>query len=650
MGRTRRVPLTFLVTLALFISATLGITAYTLWLLRADAIKSGLEMSAFLARNFGDHLTQSLRLTELAGVNAASSENGQLNLRQIEKNFMVMLRHSPHLRSLSLLDESNRIIVSSNPSNKGVAVATTDFYPATIGSQSILRIGPPWAGRDFADLQAANHPMPGDASESLLPITQEVAIGSRNLTLLVALNPDYFLNHMAMQFDTKAGSVVVMRLDGLQLMATGSDHHGDVRANESERNHPFNEVEFGQFEQILQDERPVLTAFRVSPLYSFAVVTHVQRDYALRQWMTQTKTILGIVAPTLMVMSLLGIAFYRRELLLSAKTAEANRLQKVNAACVFTNSHEGIMIVASDGCIIDVNAAFTRITGYSRGEVLGQNPRILSSGWQTKEFYADLWRSLSEHGFWNGEIWNRHKNGAIFAEMLSISVVPDSQGVVQQFVAQFSDITERKVTEDQVRLMAFQDPLTMLPNRRMLNDRLNQVMAASKRSGLHGALMFLDLDNFKPLNDTHGHEVGDLLLIEVSKRLKDCLREVDTVARFGGDEFVVLLGELDADKSRSTEQTRIVAEKIRASLAAPYLLTKEQPSQQTQSVEHHCSTSIGVVVFINQDYSQTDILKWADEAMYQAKNAGRNMVMFYQGNRQHQNFKPRPTISACVCE
>ena len=630
MGRARRVPLAFFLALALFISATLGITGYTLWLLRADAIKSGLEISALLARSFGDHLTQSLRVTELAGVNATSSENGQLDLRQIEKNFSLILRHSPHLRSLSLLDESGHIIVSTNPSNKGVAVATMDFYPVTTGSQPFLRIGPPWAGRDISDVRSTTHQTSVVASESLLPVTQGVAVGPRNLTLLVAINPDYFLNHMSRQFDTKAGSVEVLRLDGLQLMATDPEQSVGALNSEAAKKLAFNETEFGEFEQVLKDQRPVLTAFRVSPLYSFAVVTHLQRDYALRQWLTQTKTILGIVVPTLMAISLLVIAFYRRELQLTAKTAEANRLQQVNAARVFTNSHEGIMIVASDGCIIDVNDAFTRITGYGRGEVFGQNPRILSSGRQSKEFYTDLWRDLIEHGFWSGEIWNRHKNGDTFAEMLVISAVPDSEGVVQQYVAQFTDITERKLMEDQVRLLAFHDPLTTLPNRRMLNDRLSQAMATSKRSGLYGALMFLDLDNFKPLNDTHGHEVGDLLLIEVAKRLKGCLREVDTVARFGGDEFVVLLSELDVDKTQSTEQTRAVAEKIRASLAAPYFLTKAHPIQESKTVEHHCSTSIGVVVFINHDSSQTDILKWADAAMYQAKDAGRNVVRFFE--------------------
>ena len=202
-------------------------------------------------------------------------------------------------------------------------------------------------------------------------------------------------------------------------------------------------------------------------------------------------------------------------------------------------------------------------------------------------------------------------------------------GLPEWMAGTHSDITARKGMEGEIRQLAYFDALTGLPNRRMLNDRLSQAMASSKRSGLYGALMFLDLDNFKPLNDKHGHGVGDLLLVEVAKRLCICVREVDTVARLGGDEFVVMIGELDADKNQSTEQAANVAEKIRASLAAPYRLAVVQSGEQEKTVEHHCSASIGVVLFINHEASQTDLMKWADAAMYQAKDAGRNGVQFY---------------------
>jgi diguanylate cyclase (GGDEF)-like protein len=203
----------------------------------------------------------------------------------------------------------------------------------------------------------------------------------------------------------------------------------------------------------------------------------------------------------------------------------------------------------------------------------------------------------------------------------------DEAGNVIGFEGTAKDITAQKGLEVAVRQMAFYDSLTNLPNRRLLTDRLSQVMAASKRSSSYAALMFLDLDNFKPLNDTHGHGVGDLLLVEVGNRLSDSVREMDTVARFGGDEFVVLLGDLGTVEPEA--QALLVAEKIRASLAEPYRLIVQQTGSVDTVVEHHCTASIGVVVFVNHELSQTDVLRCADDAMYQAKDAGRNSIRFH---------------------
>ncbi len=296
------------------------------------------------------------------------------------------------------------------------------------------------------------------------------------------------------------------------------------------------------------------------------------------------------------------------------------------AASVFTHAYEGIMLTTAMGEIVDVNEAFSRITGYPRDEVIGQNPRLLKSGHHDQAFYAELWRHLAEEGHWHGELWNRNKNGEAYAAQLNISAVRDERNQVLQYVALFSDVTERKHLEEQVHQLAFFDPLTSLPNRRLFKDRLNQSIAANKRSGLYGALMFLDLDNFKPLNDTHGHEVGDLLLIEAATRLKHCVRDVDTVARFGGDEFVVLICDISAGKSDSTARAEIVAKKIRSALSEPYALSIKREGTASISIEHRCTASIGVAVFIGNEASQDDILKWADEAMYVAKNSGRNSV------------------------
>jgi diguanylate cyclase (GGDEF)-like protein/PAS domain S-box-containing protein len=208
-------------------------------------------------------------------------------------------------------------------------------------------------------------------------------------------------------------------------------------------------------------------------------------------------------------------------------------------------------------------------------------------------------------------------------------LIRNRQGRALRVVVVSRDVTARKIADEEIYNLAFYDELTRQPNRRLLYDRLVQCMAASKRNGRYGALLFLDLDNFKPLNDTHGHNAGDLLLVEVASRINKCVRQVDTVSRFGGDEFVVLLNELDADKARSIREAGIVAEKIRVALAKPYSLTIHKHGKAKIAVEHHCTSSIGVMVFIDNECTAENIIKQADAAMYQAKNGGRNRVCFF---------------------
>jgi len=204
----------------------------------------------------------------------------------------------------------------------------------------------------------------------------------------------------------------------------------------------------------------------------------------------------------------------------------------------------------------------------------------------------------------------------------------DEEGRFKYFLGFNLDITERNQMEQQIRQFAFYDTLTNLPNRRLLTERLNQTIVACRRSGRYSALLFLDLDNFKPLNDMHGHEMGDLLLIEASARLKSCVREMDTVARFGGDEFIVMLGDLDTDKTESAKEADLIAEKIRKALSEPYLLISPANGHPSRVIEHHCTASIGVTLFNDHDASQNEIFKRADTAMYQAKEAGRNQICF----------------------
>ena len=292
----------------------------------------------------------------------------------------------------------------------------------------------------------------------------------------------------------------------------------------------------------------------------------------------------------------------------------------------------GIVITDINAHIQWVNPAFTQLTGFSLEEALGHKPgELTKSGKHNPAFYQSMWETILSGRAWHGEIVNRRKDGSLYDEALIITPVIDEDGTIRHFVAIMQDITERKQAEEQIHDLAFHDSLTQLPNRRLLNDRLEQTMAASKRSGRYGAVIFLDLDNFKPLNDTHGHDVGDLLLIKVAYRITSCVRETDTVARFGGDEFVVMLGELDVDKAESAVQASLIAEKIRTTLSEPYLLKIRHEGKAETIVEHRCTSSIGVVLFIDHEASAEDILKWADMAMYQAKEAGRDGWRFFAG-------------------
>ena len=294
------------------------------------------------------------------------------------------------------------------------------------------------------------------------------------------------------------------------------------------------------------------------------------------------------------------------------KSAEA-KLQL--AASVFTHAREGIMITDAAGTIMEVNDTFTAITGYSREEAVGQNPRILKSGLQPPDYYATLWQALTDIGHWTSEVWNRRKNGEVFAEMQTISAVRDDNGITRNYVSLFTDITAMKAQQQRLEHIAHYDALTNLPNRVLLADRLQQAMLQSQRRGKALAVVYLDLDGFKQVNDQHGHGVGDTLLIAVSQQIKDALREGDTLARIGGDEFVAVLVDLDG-----------------ASDCEPVLARLLQSAAQSVTigkVQLQVSASIGVTLYPQDGVDADLLLRHADQAMYIAKEAGKNRYHFF---------------------
>ena len=870
MQRAQQLRRIYLGAMLLFVCGMVSVSAYTLWRLRADAISTGLDISAMHTRSFEDFLTQNLHVTDIIAANALTPSQQAPDLRSIESSFVTTLHHAPFLRSMSLIDEHGRIFASSNPANVGITVSTQAYLPPTTGTEGILRIGQPWGGRDFADGRVSTPLAPLEAeTQSFIPVIRSLQQGKRTLTLLFALNPDYFVNHVAQTLDDGEGSVEVLLYDGTLLMDTDpASRLGSVHEF-LENNLKLDEIESGKFEEVLSDRRNVLTSYRASRLYPFVVVTHIQRAHVLRQWNTEARTILGVVIPALIAIILLSTAFYRRQLQIVAQRAEAERLQRINAT-VFDSSSDAIMITDLHADIISVNPAFTRISGYSAEEVMGRNPRLLSSGKQPREFYVEMWKeilrtgawhgelvnrhkdggyydvhlsisasrdksgqlqhyigvttditerkhaeqalrreseknlallrnasdgihildingyvieasdsfcsmlgysrdevigmhvsqwdanfdpamlarkldqqleaktrsefetrhrrkdgsvfdvevsgyplvlegkpalfnssrditarkqaaaelriaatsfetqegilitdadnrilrvnqaftditgysakeaigrnprmlssgrhdaafyaamwsSINKTGAWKGEIWNRRKNGAVYPERLTITAVLDPGGKVTNYVASLADITMHKAAEDEIKSLAFFDPLTQLPNRRLLLDRLQQALASTMRSGKQGALLFIDLDNFKILNDTLGHDMGDLLLQQVAQRLVSCVREGDTVARLGGDEFVVMLEDLSAQSLEAAEQTESIGNKILSVLNQSYHLATH---------EYHCTPSIGATLFNDRQQPLEDLLKQADIAMYQAKKAGRNGLRFFDPHMQ----------------
>ncbi len=294
------------------------------------------------------------------------------------------------------------------------------------------------------------------------------------------------------------------------------------------------------------------------------------------------------------------------------------------AASAF-ESQEGMLITDANKIILRVNRAFCEITGYAAQEVLGKTPRVLKSGRHDASFYAAMWECINRTGTWKGEVWNRRKNGEIYPEWLSISAVAGKDRAVTHYVGTQIDLTARVAAEEEIRHLAFYDALTRLPNRRLLRDRLQQIIVTNVRTGRKGALLFIDLDNFKTLNDTRGHDVGDQLLQQVAQRLSACVREGDSVARFGGDEFLVILQDLSEELGEAAGHAELVGEKILHALNQPYRL---------DCSEYQTTSSIGVALFGGRRETVEDLFKQADLAMYQAKSAGRNALRFFDPNMQ----------------
>jgi diguanylate cyclase (GGDEF)-like protein/PAS domain S-box-containing protein len=867
-----RLPRAMLAGLLLFVVTTLGIASYSLWRLRADALANGLKVAELQAYGFEDFLTQNLRISELAVDNLMSGDGAIADPQRIQASFAATLRHSPFLRSMSLLDADGRILVSSNPANVGVVVDAASYLPVASAQQALLRIGQPWARRDFANgrVSSADAPVKSD-EQSFIPVLIMRQDEGLSVRVLLALNPDYFLGRLANLVAREQGKVDILRYDGTLLMSTKLQASPGALQPEVGRRLLSGESEAGTYTQTDAQGRAQLTAFRASRLYPFVALAQLDRDPVLAPWRTEVQTLLGTLIPVLLIVIGLAIGFYNRQMALlqqralTEQRAQAERVLRINAAVfeassesilvtdhaanilsvnaaftritgyaeqevlgrnprilssgqqdpafyaalwgqlkqtgqwrgelvnrrkdgslfdaqlaisvsqdeqgslrhyvgvisditekkqarlaheevfnrfkkiasrvpgvlyqfrlrpdgkaafpyvseaisalyrgrlkpadvqddaspvfamihpddlpavtasiqqsaqqltpweheyrirldadteswmhasamperepdgsvlwhgfisdvtqrklaegkltlaasVFGTAREGIMITDTKGAIIDVNQAFSLITGYAHDEVIGQNPRILRSGRQDKAFYEAMWRDLQDKGHWYGDVWNCRKNGDLYAEMLTISTVLDDHGRPQHYVAIFSDITEAKQHAQQLHHVAHFDALTNLPNRVLLADRLTQSMLQCQRRGLKLAVLFLDLDGFKAINDSFGHDAGDHLLAVLANRMKLTLREGDTLARLGGDEFVAVLVDMANNAELLPTLSRLLA-----AIAEPIVFN---------DARLQVTASLGVTFYPQEsDIDADQLQRQADQAMYQAKLLGKN--------------------------
>jgi diguanylate cyclase (GGDEF)-like protein/PAS domain S-box-containing protein len=349
--------------------------------------------------------------------------------------------------------------------------------------------------------------------------------------------------------------------------------------------------------------------------------------FAFEKFIHVSNMVENFLDPTLLTIFCTPPIYYLVFLPMIKRIAQQEKIEsQLRIAAAAFQTHDAIMITDANSNIIRVNKAFETITGYKEDEVIGKKPSILHSGRHDASFYKKLWAELIAKGIWSGEIWDSSKNGIIYPKQTTISAVKNDLGETVQYVAVFTNIAERKKAEEEIYNLAFMDSLTGLPNRRLLQDRVNVALTASGRTRMYGALLFIDLDNFKTINDKFGREMGDKLLTQVADRLKFSLRESDTVARLSGDEFVVMLENLSLEDNDAWQKASHIAEKIREIITQPYELDRNLS---------YTSPSIGVCIFLDHNQTVDELFKHADMAMYQAKVAGKNGVRFFDPNMQN---------------
>lgn len=737
----------FLAVLTVFILLLGGAVAYFVNQQRDEQIAAQLQLNEMRSRMFEYQFTHTFALAEITLRNLADAVNDGVKLRELAPQLQRALRFAPHLRSLSVLDQSGTVVASSASGNLGKRPNAAGFVPTIEPPLGSLRIGLPWTGRDLGDGQPV---LPGTtvAPNSSGFIAVSVRTLQQDYTLVAALNSDYFMNQIQLALNPAEGKAELLRYDNRLLLTTDQDEQDELGQVHAEMaiQKQRETTDFGSSENLDYEGKGVLSAYRNSSLFPLTVIIHADRDFALAKWRSSAWQTLALVLPLLLILIATALWLHlllrrRRDEQAASHEHERQRMSAVldslpasimmldhhgrialtnagwnrdmNETCpempkdrlgmhfsdllnhlnqhgwheqhslsiniadllsgkqrrldqevlfthgdtprwfrllgehldggewpgaiimrvditqqkkdteqlrlasrIFESTSEGLLITDADTNIIWVNQSFEKITGYRQEEVLGRDPGLLNSGLQEDNFYALMYASLATTGNWQGEIINRRKDGTVYPEWLTISTLVDAANQITHYVAIFSDITERKASEERIRYLSEHDFLTKLPNRMLLEDRLRQTIIQAQRQPQQFAVLFIDLDRFKSINDSYGHPVGDRLLQTVAERLKSAVRSSDTICRQGGDEFLILLHHIhDADDAAR------IADTIILSVGDPY------------TVDGHLlntSPSIGIALYPDDGVDAETLIKNADTAMYVSKENGRNNYHFFR--------------------
>ncbi len=476
-----------------------------------------------------------------------------------------------------------------------------------------------------SDVLAVNRPLPGSVE---LQFSRRLMApdGSFSGVVSVTVDATYFVSGYEKSLLGEQGVIGMMGTDGVfrarrtgDVVSVGDSVDYPSMAPGADDDESLPQVLVSSWDGVRR-----YTSARKLYDFPMTVIAGLSEQEQLAEYHRHVQVYLwwASVSSALLMLFAVLLARMRYQLDQSHLRELAERRQTENslriAAAAF-DSQEAMIVTDVHSVILKVNRAFTENTGYTLAEVVGQTPSIFKSGRHNAMFYKEMWEAIDNQGLWQGEIWDRRKDGTVFPKWMTISAVKDENGEVTNYVGSHYDITERKKSEVRINELAYYDQLTGLPNRTLLMDRLRQAIADSDSCG-YCALIFIDLDNFKTINDTLGHHVGDLLLKQVAIRLASCVRAEDTVGRLGGDEFVVVLTCLNNSKISAAAQTEVVGHNVLSTLNQKYHLNE---------VEFHNTPSIGATLFIGEQTSIDDLMKQADLAMYRSKEAGRNAIRFF---------------------